>query len=357
MKTYVKFIITVFLRSFINIFLIMMAMVLILNLLSELDFFKNIKLSIYFPIYLSFLNSFSLIFEMFPFIFLISTQFFFINFFKNNELEVFKYSGLKNLTIIKILCIVTFFIGVLIVTVYYNFSSGLKNHYLNIKSKYTSDDKYLAVITNNGLWIKDKIDNKSLIVNSSKIEPNFLIDTYISEFDENFQIIRTIQSGKINILNNIWILENASIFINNQVTNHKILNINSNFNYKRIQSLYSNLTSLSIFELFELKKNYALLGYSTVEVEVQIQKLISYPIFFLLMTIFSSIVMFNSKNLKNTSIKISIGLFFSVVIYYINNFFYVLGNTERIPLIFSVWLPILIFTLINFTMLKNINEK
>ncbi len=357
MKTYIKFIIYIFLKSFLNIFLIMMGLVLILNLLSELDFFKDLKVSSYFPLYLSFLNSFSLIFEMFPFIFLISTQFFFLSFFKNNEIQVFKYSGLKNFSIIKIISFVTFLMGILIILIYYNLSSGFKNHYLNIKSKYTADDKYLAVITNNGLWIKDRVDGKSLIINSSKIEKNYLIDTFISEFDENFQIIRGIQSDKINILENEWILEDANIFINNSVTKQKNLKIISNFNYKRIQSLYSNLSSLSIPELFELKKNYKLLGYSTVEVDVQIQKLASYPLFFLLMTIFSSIIMYNSKNLKSSSIKISIGLFSSVIIYYINNFFYVLGNTERISLLISVWLPLLIFFMINLTMLRRINEK
>ncbi len=357
MKTYIKFIIFVFLKSFFNIFLIMMGLVLILNLLSELDFFKNIDVNSYFPLYLSFLNSFSLIFEMFPFIFLISTQFFFINFFKNNEIQIFKYSGLKNSNIIKILSFITFVMGVLIILIYYNISSNLKNHYLNIKSKYTSDDKYLAVITNNGLWIKDKIGGKSLIINSSKIEPNFLIDTFISEFDDEFQILRGIQSDKINIKNNEWVINNASIFINNSVTKEKALKIETNFNYKRIQSLYSNLSSLSLNELFELKKNYKLLGYSTVEVDVQIQKLASYPLFFLLMTIFSSLIMFNSKNLKNTSIKISLGLFSSVIIYYINNFFYVLGNTEKISLALSVWSPLIIFLFINLIMLRRINEK
>ena len=90
MKTYVKFIILTFLKSFLNIFFIMFGLVLILNLLSELDFFKDMDVDTFFPLYLSLLNSLSLIFEMFPFIFLISTQFFFINFFKNNELEIFK---------------------------------------------------------------------------------------------------------------------------------------------------------------------------------------------------------------------------------------------------------------------------
>jgi lipopolysaccharide export system permease protein len=357
MSIYVRFIIQVFLKSFLNLFLIMFSLVFILNLLSELDFFKTIKVDMYFTLYLALLNSPSLIFEMFPFIFLLSTQVFFINFFKNNELNIFKYSGLKNISIIKILSTVTFVLGIIIIILFYNLSSNFKNFYLELKSNYTSDDKYLAVITNNGLWIKDRVGNKAYIINSSKIEQNFLIDAFISEFDENYEIIRNIKSKKINIKSNKWIILNPKIFTGNLVEEKKILEIKSNFNYQRIKSLYSNLSSLSILELIELRKNYILLGYSTTEVNVHIQKLISYPIYFLLMTIFSCIIMFNSKNLKNTTFKISIGLFSSVVIYYINNFFYVLGNTERISLLISVWVPLLILGIINFIMLNKINEK
>ncbi len=357
MTTYIKFIISVFLRSFINIFFIMIGLIMILNLLSELDFFKEIEVNTYFPLYLSALNSFSLIFEMFPFIFLIATQFFFINFFKNNELNIFKYSGLKNINIIKIISFLSLIMGILIIIFFYNISSNFKNFYLGLKSNYTSDDKYLAVITNNGLWIKDKIDNKTIIINSSKIETGFLIDAFISEFNEEFEIIRNIKSNKIDITNNEWVIYDAKIYINNVVQDYKETKIKSNFNYERIQSLFSNLSSLSIVELYELKTNYEELGYSTVELDVHMQKLISYPIYFLLMTVFSAIIMFNSKNLKNTSVKIAIGLFCSVIIYYINNFFYVLGNTEKISLIASVWSPLLILSLINMLMLRDINEK
>ena len=357
MQVYTKFITFVFLKSFFKIFIVMLSIVLILNLLSELDFFRDIKVDITFPLFLSLLNSFSLIFEMFPFIFLLATQIFFINFFKNNELDIFKYSGLKNLNIIKILSLISFIMGMLIIVVFYNISSNFKNFYLELKSKYTSDDKYLAVITNNGLWIKDKVNDKILIINSSKIEPGFLINSILSEFDKNFQIIRTIQSDRIDIADNEWIIYDANVFINNNITKNDRLIINSNFNYERIQSLFSNLSSLSFLELFELKNNYKLLGYSTIELDVHIQKLISYPFYLFLMTILSAIIMFNSKKLKNTSIKISIGLFSSVIIYYINNFFNVLGNTEKISFLFSVWAPLLILGLISGLMLRKINEK
>ena len=357
MTTYIKFIIITFLKSFLNIFLVMFSLVLILNLLSELDFFKEINVNTYLPLYLALLNSISHIFEMLPFIFLISTQFFFINFFKNNELDIFKYSGLKNINIINILSLTTFLMGILFIALFYNFSSSLKNIYLELKSSYTSDDKYLAVITNNGLWIKDKIDGKTLIINSNKIENNFLVETFISEFDDNFKNIRNIQSDKVNIQNNEWIIKNAKVYEENISSEIKNLKIKSNFNFERIQTLFSNLSSLSILELLDLKKNYELLGYSTVKVDVHLHKLSSYPIYFILIVIFSSIIMFNSKNFKSTGFKIIIGLFSSVVIYYVNNFFYVLGNTERIAIIVAIWLPLLILSFINMLMIRDINDK
>ena len=54
---------------------------------------------------------------------------------------------------------------------------------------------------------------------------------------------------------------------------------------------------------------------------------------------------------------ISVGLFFTVIIYYLNNFFVVLGGTERIPLSISVFFPLLFLTIINSFMLERVNER
>ena len=172
MKTYIKFLISIFFKSFIYVLLVLLSLVFILNLLTELEFFKDINVDVYFTLLLSFLNSPSMIFEMFPFIFLITTQLFFIKLFQNREIEVFKYSGLKNSSIILIVSIISFLTGLAIITFYYNLSSNLKNFYLGLKSSYTDDGKYLAVITQNGLWIKDEINEKIIMINSSEIKPN-----------------------------------------------------------------------------------------------------------------------------------------------------------------------------------------
>ena len=357
MKTYIKFLVFTFLKSLIYVIGIVFCLIFILNLLTELDFFKEINVKVTLPLLLALLNSPSTIFEMFPFIFLISVQLFFIKLFQNNEIEIFKHSGLKNISILIIVSFTSLFISILITTVYYNLSSGFKNLYLEIKSKYTSDGKYLAVITNNGLWIKDKIEGKTLMINSSEIENNYLINNFITEFDQDYNVTRNIRSEKIYIAEKKWVLSNAKIYNKNNYEFKKKLSLNTNFDYERIQSLYSNLSSLNLYQLIKLRENYKKLNYSLTEINQQLLKLISYPINLLFMCVFSFLIMLNSKKIKSTTLQISIGLFFSVVIYYLNNFFLVMGSAEKIGILTSIFAPLLLLLIINSFMFYKINEK
>ena len=357
MKIYIKFFTLIFLKSLLYVVSIMFSLIFILNLLTELEFFKEIEVSSGFPIFLSLLNSPSMIFEMLPFIFLITTQLFFIKLFNNNEIEIFKYSGLKNTSILKIFSLIVISSGIILTIIFYNFSAVFKNFYLEEKTKFTSDSKYLAVITKNGLWIKDEIDEKIYIVNSSKIESNFLINNFITEFDKDYKVIRNLKSDKINIQSKDWQAFNVKVYDKNNYEIKKQLNIKTNFDYKRIQTLYSNLSSLSFYQLFELRKNYKKLNYSLIEINLQFLKILSFPLYLFLVAIFSSLIMFRVKRLHNTTFKISLGLFFSVIIYYINNFFMVMGNTERISLIFAIFIPLILLSIINSLMLNKINEK
>jgi lipopolysaccharide export system permease protein len=357
MKTYIKFLSFIFFKSFIYVTLIMLSLIFVLNTLTELEFFKEFNVGINFTLLLSFINSPSMIFEMFPFIFLISTQLFFIKLFNNNELEIFKYSGLTNSKILKIIATISFIFGLFIIFIFYNFSAGLKNFYLEKKSQFTSDGKYLAVITKNGLWIKDQIDEKIYIINSSEVSDNFLINNFITEFSDKFEVLRNIQSDNIDVSGKEWIIYNAKIYNKNNYEIKEKIKLKSNFDYKRIQSLYSDLSSLDIFKLIELRNNYKKLNYSLTEVNLQILKLLSYPIYLLLMTILSALIMFRIKRLSTTMLKISFGLFLSVIIYYINNFFLVMGSNERITLILAVFAPLITLGLINSFLYYRIDEK
>ena len=360
MKTYIKFITFLFIKSFFFVFLITLGLVVILNVLSELDFFKNLFVNTNFIVSLALLNSPSFIFDVFPFIFLLTTQLFFISLFNKNEITIFKYSGLKNSKIIFIISCISVIMGILIITLFYNISSNFKNLYLKLKSPYTDDGKYLAVVTKNGLWISDKFPDRILIINSSKIENDNLIDNFITEFDKNYNVKRNIWSDKINIKSTKWIIFNPTIFKENsyeKLEEDKILELNTNFNYEKIQNLFSDLYSLSLIELLDLRKNYELLNYSTTEINLHLLKLFSYPFYLVLMTILSSVIMLNIRNYESSTFKISLGLFLSVLIYYMNNFSNILGKIGKLPLSLSIIFPLIIIMTINGIMLIKINDK
>ena len=357
MKTYTKFLINGFIKSFLNVFFVMISLVFILNILKEIEFFSNKEVNSLYPIYLSLMSSPSIIFEMFPFIFLIATQFFFLKLFNNDEIQIFKYSGLKNIKIINIISFVSFFIGILTITVFYSLSSNLQHYYLQVKNQFSKDKLYLAVINKNGLWIKDVVENQTNIINSSKIDNNFLTNTFITTFDKNFNLIRSLKSDKIDIKDNEWLIYNATIFEDNLSQKSDLIKFRSNFNQKRIESLFSNLSSLSLLKLIDLRQNYKSLNYSTVDVDMQIYKVATYPLLLVIMTVLSSIIMLNTKKSSSKVLKIIIGLFFSVAIYYINNFFNVMGSTEKLPLMVSIWTPLIFLSLVNLIMIVNINEK
>ena len=358
LKVYQSYISKQFLLTFLKTVLIFTTLSFILNIFEEINFFKDLNVSIGVPVFLTFLNIPSIIFEIFPFIFLITTQFFFIKLIEQNENISFKSFGLSNSKIINLLSVLSFFIGIIIVTIFYNLSSNLKFSYLNIKNSYAKDNKYLAVITENGIWIKDEKKGVTSIVNAKTLKGEYLTNVDIVQFDEDFNFIQNISTNEILIRDKVWKLKNA--LINTElVSNQKVdtYKLDTNINFNDINSLFSNLKSLSILELNELKKKYDDINYSSIEVNSAIQKIISFPFYLMLMTILSSTIMMNIKQHRTKIFHLIFGILISVIIYYLSFFFEELGKNEQVPIAVSIWIPLLMIGLVSIFNLVRINEK
>tara|TARA_Y100001958_G_C21198117_1_gene525138 strand:- start:376 stop:1362 length:987 start_codon:yes stop_codon:yes gene_type:complete len=328
-----------------------------MNLFEEINFFKDNEEFILMPIYLTLLNIPSILFEIFPFVFLIGTLFFFIETIDRDEINIFKVYGITNLKIIQILASLTFIIGLFILVFFYNISSNLKFFYLDLKNQYTKDDKYLAVVTGNGLWIRDEVGEFINYINAEKLENDNLYDVTISQFNQNFQLIKVIISKKANIKNNTWLLSEPIVNSENNSLTYDELEFFSNFNEKRMLSIFDNLSSLDLFKLEALKKDYEMLGYNTELINGYKHRLFSYPLYLAIMVCIGSILMLNIKHNKSKVVNITLGITISVVIYYINYFFNVIIETKDVPYLASIWGPQMILFLIVIINLIRINEK
>jgi len=356
-KKYQRYLVKTYFYHFIIITLIFLSLSFILNFFEELKFFDDYEVDSYYPVLLALLNTPSILFELFPFIFLITIKFFYIYINERNEIEILKNNGINYFKILTILSIFSISIGIIILIFYYSFSSSLKSHYYNLKNNFSDKNEYLAVVNESGLWIKEEIDDTINIIHAKKFKENLIENVTISQTNSNFKKPNTIIAEKADISKKKWKLINVKIISyngeNNKYSNYSY---KSSFDGEIIANLFANLNSLNIYELYKLSENYSKIGYSTTNVMVHLNKLYSMPIFFLLMTVLGFLIMVKFKFIKTKFFTVVIGVFVSVIVYYLNYFSSIFGANETLPISLSIWLPHLILLLVCSTAMVRLNE-
>ena len=159
-KKYHLYLTKLLLKNILVILLVFVFLSFFLNIFEEIKYYENKESEIYYPIILTILNIPSIVFEILPFIFLLGVMFFFINLYDKDEIELLRSNGIDNFKIIRIISLVSLSMGIILIVIYYSFSANLKSLYLNIKYNYSDTNDHLAVVNEDGLWIKEKGKNK-----------------------------------------------------------------------------------------------------------------------------------------------------------------------------------------------------
>ena len=107
----------------------------------------------------------------------------------------------------------------------------------------------------------------------------------------------------------------------------------------------------------KIEQDYISLGYDTDVLDGYKHRLYSFPFYLTIMTCLAAILMLNVKYNKSKIFHITLGIVISVIIYYINQFFNVIIETQDVPYIISIWGPQLILLMILIINLIRINEK
>ena len=347
-------------KVIINVSLIFFCLGIIMNIFEEINFFKDFDVGLYIPITLSLLYVPSLLYNMFPFIILLSGIWFFLKIRKTDETTAINVSGMSNFSIILIPSILVILLGIFFITSINPITSVLVTKYETIKGNYERDKEYLAAITENGIFIKEKNLDKNNIIKSSYLENENLINVTIYEFDKNNDFVRRIEAESANISSLKWSLKNVRIVdVDGKVISKNIKGFSyiSMYDVKKIKSLYSNLDTISFWNI---KNEINLLkerGYSTKEMDAKLQRSYAFPFFLLSMILLSSVFTLGIKFKENNWTYVFIAIIASVLIYFFNDFSAVLGKTEKLPIEVAVWMPIAIIFIFSSVGIIHANQK
>jgi len=334
---------------------------IILNLFEEQNFFKDHSYSnIFLPLLMSLLKTPEILYTLFPFVILVSSIFVFLQLMRTNEIIPIKTAGKSNLNIIFIFSIVTFLIGILLVVGATPVTSILTAKYLEIKSSYTKNNDYLAAITNNGIWIKEKKEKSSSLIRAKQLKNNKLIHISLYQFDEKNNLIARIESENANIKTKKWRLNNVIIYRaddNNSVEKIDKAVYQSAYDARSIKNIYANVNTVSFWKIQDVIKLYKKRGYSTAEYEELFQKSLAFPFFLLSMVFLAAVGIFSTGYKGNFFYYTAFSIFSCVFVYYFNDFSKALGQTGKLPIGVSVWMPILVIFIFSSIGLIRVQQK
>jgi lipopolysaccharide export system permease protein len=345
-----------FFRTVLNISAVFFCLGLIINLFEEINFFKDYDVGIFLPIILSFFYVPSLFYNMFPFVILLSGIWFFLTIKRSDEVTALKISGLSNFSIIIVPSMVSIILGIFFITAINPITSVLVKKYEKTKGSFEKDQDYLAAITINGIWIKEKKN----IIRAAKLDNDQFIEVSIYEFDDENNFLRRLEAKSANINLKNWTLNDVKVIdMNGKTIAENLTNISymSMYDINQIKTLYSNLDTVSFWSIkneIELLENR---GYSTNEMRSKLHQSIAFPFFLLGMILLSGVISLGFYLKDNNWNYIFVSIISSVVIFYFNRFSAALGKTDKLPIEISVWMPIAIILLISSVGLIHANQK
>ena len=338
--------------------LIFLSLGIILNLFEEIEFFKNLNLSFIFPIVMSLSYVPTLILELLPFIIFLSSMYYFLHLRSSKDLLAIKVFGYSNIKIILILSFFSFLLGVFFLFALNPITSTLIKYYETEKAQYSRDVDHLISVNKNGVWIKESEGSDYKIIHSEKLSNSNLVGVSIYIFSED-KLIKRIESESAEITISPWKMKNVYVydFIEINSSFFEKYEFESNNTSDKINNLFKNLDTIPFVDLI---LNYTELnnkGYSKKLLNEKINKYSSLPIFLFLMVVLAAIFTIGSLKIKQNFYYIIVSILSCVAIFYFKDLSIALGQTGKINLTLSVWMPIIIISLFCSIGVIQINEK
>ena len=178
---------------------------------------------------------------------------------------------------------------------------------------------------------------------------------------EKFALIERIDAEKINIENFLWEIKSAKVYEkkNNSFlfTTKKDITFKSNYNVKKLQSLYKNLDTISFLDIIYDEKKLLQKGYSKSLLLEKFNLFVSLPFFLMIMVILGSIFTLGTTKRLNNLGYLFLAIIAGVIIFYLKDFSLALGKAGFISSIISIWVPIVAIGLYCSIGVIQINEK
>ena len=279
---------------------------------------------------------------------------------KKNYYVISKASGISLWKILSPILVSFFFVGLFSIMVLNPFSTLMNKKYENLQTLFFGKANIQEFsFDTKGFWIKHVSGKRNLIINANRIDEktNALFEINIFEYDDKKIFQKKIKAKKGKFTSNKLLLYSVqSINENYQVRNLKKFSYSIDFDSSQL-----NVATKKPDKIFLLDFPYYLLkmksyGLNISKHLIHFFKLICQPFLIISMILLSASLMLRSSERKVEVGIVSLSLVVGFSLYFIGDFIFALGFSEKIPPLLAGFGPTLIGLFSGCYLISDIDE-
>lgn len=285
--------------------------------------------------------------KLFPFAVLFSAIFTFWRLTKSNELIVARAAGFSAWQFLMPVIGVALLIGVVKTAVINPASSILIAKFERMENKYINTNRSLVDLTENGLWLKQVInDSRYIVIHSEKFDPrSFKMEQIVMMELENNNLLQRYDISSATLQNGTLYFSNAVLNdFNNPPQNIDQFTLATTITKDQIQDSFASPDTISFWKLPAFIESMDALGFPSTKLRIYMQSLLSDPLLYIAMVLLAATVSLRPPRRGGVMIMITSGVMIGFIVFIIDNFLQAYGLSEQIPPFVASWsAPVITF--------------
>ena len=354
-----------FLMTFLAVFGIFVAIMLLLDMVEQIRKFAGGTVSFAQAAELAALNVPANVYRILPLITILASLALFLNLARTSEMVVTRAAGRSALRSLAAPVGMALILGVLAVAVLNPIVAATSRQYDMRANRYASGDVSVLSVSREGLWLRQGGKDGQTVIQAARSNPDgttLYSATFISFGTGGRPITRT-EADAAELLPGAWRLTNVKRWTFVERSNperdaHRMasLDIATDLTRDQIRDSFGTPSAIPIWELPGFIEQLTKAGFSARQHRVWLQMELALPLLLAAMVLIGAGFTMRHTRFGKTGSMVLLALLAGFSIFFLRNFAQVLGENGQIPVIVAAWSPPVAAILLSLGLLLHLED-
>lgn len=335
-----------FLKTFLQVFFVFWAILVMVDLVEELRQFADIQIRLSDAMWLSLLSTPASIYQILPLIMILSAVGLFLGLARSSELVVIRAAGRSGLRFLLAPLTVAFLIGVFAVAVLNPLVAATKKEYDRLWAVMANGEESTLSISENGLWLRQGSAKGQTVIHANRAngDGTMLYGVSFIQFGQDSSILRRIDADSAKLGAGVWTLTGAKSWDmasdNPEQTSQTLpdgADIPSNLTREAISDSFGKPSSVPFWKLLGYIQGLDDAGFSARAHRLWFQMELAQPLLMAAMVMVAAGFTMRHARFGGTGFMVLLAVTGGFSIFFLRNFAQVLGQNGQVPIALAAW--------------------